>query len=43
MSAVYQPSETHRMEFLCRIERLAGARSPDEVERLYLDTIRSYP
>jgi len=40
---VYQPSDTVRLEFLCRIEQLARARSPSEVERLYLDTIRSYP
>ena len=43
ISSVYQPSETFRLEFLCQIERLSRARSPDEVERLYLETIRSYP
>jgi len=43
MASVYQPSETVRLEFLCRIEQLARARTADEVERLYLDTIRSYP
>jgi hypothetical protein len=43
MTRVYQPSETHRQEFLCRIEQLARARTPDEVERLYIEMIRSYP
>ena len=43
LSSVYQPSETVRLEFLCHIERLSRARSPAEVERIYLDTIRSYP
>jgi hypothetical protein len=43
VNGVYQPSETVRLEFLCHIERLSRAGSPDEIERLYLDTIRSYP
>jgi hypothetical protein len=43
MMAVYHPSESVRQEFLCRIEQLARARRPGEVERLYLDMIRSYP
>jgi len=43
MSAVYQPSETVRIEFLCRIEQLVRARTAAEVERLYLDTIRAFP
>jgi hypothetical protein len=43
MSAVYQPAESVRLEFLCRIEQLARARTAAEVERLYLDTIRAFP
>lgn len=40
---VYSPSETIRSEFLCRIEALSRARTPEQVESLYLDMIRSYP
>jgi hypothetical protein len=43
MSSVYQPSESIRLEFLCRIEQLARAKTAAEVERLYLETIQSYP
>ncbi len=43
MSAVYQPAESVRLEFLCRIERLVGARTAADVERHYLDTIRAFP
>ena len=40
---VYSPAETVRLEFLCRIEALSRAHTPEEVEALYLDMIRSYP
>jgi hypothetical protein len=43
MSTVYQPAESVRVEFLCRIELLVRARTAAEVERLYLDTIRAFP
>ena len=43
LGTVYQPAETVRQEFLCRIERLARATTAEEVERLYLDMIRSFP
>ena len=32
-----------RQEFLCRVEKLATARTPAAVERLYLDIVRAYP
>jgi len=40
---VYSPAESIRLEFLCRIEALSRARTPEQVEVLYLDMIRSYP
>lgn len=40
---VYKPAERIRMQFLCCIERLAQARTPAQIERLYLDMVRSYP
>lgn len=44
LPAVYGvPVETVRLDFLCRLRRLAGARTPEEVERRYLDMIRAYP
>jgi hypothetical protein len=43
LHTVYMPSETIKNEFLCRIEALTRAQTPAEVERLYLDMIRSYP
>lgn len=43
LHAVYKPSSVITREFLCQIESLTRARTPDEVERIYLETIRSYP
>jgi hypothetical protein len=43
LETVYQPAETIRSEFLCRIEQLARAKTATEVEQLYLEMIRSYP
>jgi hypothetical protein len=43
LGSVYQPSETVRLEFLCRIEQLAGSTTAQAVERLYIDMIRSFP
>jgi hypothetical protein len=43
LGTVYQPAEMVRQEFLCRIEKLARATTAEEVERLYLDMIRSFP
>ena len=40
---VYSPSDTIRLEFLCRIEALSRARTPERVEMLYLEMIRTYP
>jgi hypothetical protein len=40
---VYSPSDTFKREFLCRIEALSRARTPQKVEALYLEMIRSYP
>ena len=43
LHSVYMPSDTVKMEFLCRIEALTRARTPQEVEVLYLDMIRAFP
>jgi len=43
MVTVYQPADTVRQEFLCRIEELARAKTAEEVERLYLDMVRAFP
>jgi hypothetical protein len=43
LHAVYKPSSVITREFLCQIEALTRARTPDEVERIYLEMIRSYP
>jgi hypothetical protein len=40
---VYQVTESHRLEFLCRIAELARATTPGAVERLYLEMIRAFP
>ena len=40
---VYAPAESIRLEFLCRIEALAAAHTPEQVEALYLNMIRSFP
>jgi hypothetical protein len=40
---VYQPPEVIRDDFLCCIERLVQAKTPDEVERLYLEMVKNYP
>lgn len=40
---VYQISETTRREFLCKIEQLARSRTPEEVERVYMEMIRAFP
>ncbi|MCB9555470.1 MAG: hypothetical protein H6707_05150 [Deltaproteobacteria bacterium] len=39
----HEPNEQRRLEFFCRLERLAEARSPSEVQRRYLAMIRSLP
>jgi len=42
--AVYRvPVETVKNEFLCRIERLTRAKTPREIEQIYLEMVRSYP
>jgi len=44
LPALYRgPVESMRQEFLCRVEKLATARTPAAVERLYLDIVRAYP
>jgi len=44
MPPVYKvPTESLRQEFLCRIERLAAARTPHEVQRRYLEMVAAYP
>jgi hypothetical protein len=43
LHAVYKPSAVVTREFLCQIEALAGAKTAVEVERIYLEMIRSYP
>jgi hypothetical protein len=44
LPTVYRvPVETVRSEFLCRLEILARARTPVEVERRYLEMIKAYP
>jgi len=43
LHTVYRPSSTVTKEFLCQIEALTRARTPDAVERIYLEMIRSYP
>ena len=44
LPTVYRvPVETVRAEVLCRLEALAGARTPAEVEQRYLEMIRAYP
>ena len=43
LDAVYQPSEKMRQEFICRIEKLTQAKTPAEVETLYLEMIRAFP
>ncbi len=40
---VYQISETTRREFLCKIEQLARSRTPEDVERVYMEMIRAFP
>lgn len=44
MPKVYRiPVETIRQEFYCRIERIGAARTAEQVERRYLEMVRSYP
>jgi hypothetical protein len=44
LASVYRvPVETVHLDFLCRVRRLAAARTPEAVERLYLDMIQAYP
>jgi hypothetical protein len=43
LDSVYMPADNIKLEFLCRIEALSRARTPEKVEALYLDMIRSYP
>ena len=43
LHVVYMPADNIKAEFLCRIEALSRARTPAEVETLYLEMIRSYP
>lgn len=43
LHAVYMPSETVKRQFICRIQALTRAKTASEVERLYLEMIRSYP
>ncbi len=40
---VYQPDDALHQAFLCAIERLLATRTPEEVERRYLEMVRSYP
>lgn len=32
-----------RREFYCRLERLAEARTPEQVQRRYIEMVRAYP
>lgn len=44
MHSIYRVSvEPLRLNFLCQIERLTRARRPAEVEKIYLEIVRSFP